>query len=86
MIGQYFEPAYSTRYSAIGFYDYARRGVADDHFTDDFDDLRDHVHDMLNAGYIVTVNDYETGGRFVITPGEYFEDFNGEGIQPYMFN
>lgn len=86
MISKYFEPAYTDRYCAVGFYDDDLRGVADSFRTDDFDELRDRVHDMLCDGDVVVVNDYETGGQLKITPDDYFAGFEGEGIQEYMFN
>ena len=81
----YFEPAYSERYSVRAYYDDNYRGLADSFSSDDFDEIRDKAHEYLSDGSCITVNDYETGKFFTLTPDEYFYGFEGEGIQPYMF-
>lgn len=82
----YFEPAYSERYSVRAYYDDNYRGLADSFSSDDFDEIRDKAHEFLSDGSCITVNDYETGKFFTLTPDEYFYGFEGEGIQSYMFD
>ena len=84
-VKQYFEPSYSERYSVRAYYDDNYRGLADSFNSDDFDEIRDKAHEYLSDGSCIIVNDYETGKQIRTSPDEYFDNFEGEGIQPYMF-
>ena len=84
-VKRYFEPTYSKRYKVRGYFDSAYRGLSDSFDTDDFDEVRDIAHDYLSDGSYVIVNDYDTGKTIKISPDEYFDNFEGEGIQEYMF-
>lgn len=84
-IGRYFEPAYSERYKVLAFYGNDYRGLVDDFSSDDFDEISDKAHEFLSNGNLIVVNDYETGKQIRLTPDDYFDDFEGEGILPYMF-
>lgn len=76
----------SERYSVRAYYDDNYRGLADSFSSDDFDEIRDKAHEFLSDGSYIIVNDYETGKLFKTNTDEYFYDFEGEGIQPYMFD
>lgn len=84
-VKRYFEPTYSKRYKIRGYFDPDFRGLSDSMESDDFDEIRSVAHDYLSDGSCIIVNDYETGKVIRLTPDEYFGDFEGEGIQEYMF-
>lgn len=76
----------SERYRIRAYYDDNYRGLSDDFKSNDLDTIKDTAHSYLSNGLCIIINDYETGKLIKMTPDEYFADFEGEGIQSYMFD
>lgn len=60
------------------YYDGNLRGLADDFVTNDWEEVKDKVHEFISDGYIVEIWNRETGVKQVWEYDGYFADFNGE--------
>ena len=60
------------------YYDGNLRGLADDFATDDWEEVKDKVHEYISDGHVVEIRNSETGVRQVWDYDGYFEDFEGE--------
>lgn len=60
------------------YYDGNLRGLADDFATDDWEEVKDKVHEYISDGHVVEIKNSETGVRQVWDYDGYFEDFEGE--------
>lgn len=60
------------------YYDGKLRGLADDFVTNDWEEVKDKVHEFVSDGYVVEIWNRETGVKQIWESDGYFADFNGE--------
>lgn len=60
------------------YYDENLRGLADDFVTNDWEEVKDKVHEFVSDGNVVEIWNRETGVKQVWESDGYFADFNGE--------
>ena len=60
------------------YYDENLRGLADDFVTNDWEEVKDKVHEFISDGHVVEIWNRETGVKQVWESDGYFADFNGE--------
>ena len=60
------------------YYDGNLRGLADDFVTNDWEEVKDKVHEFVSDGHAVEIWNRETGVKQVWESDGYFADFEGE--------
>ena len=69
---------YGDGYAVYGYYDEDCRALADSNWCSNWEEVQDLVHSYISKGDIVRIINNETGNDIIITPDEYFDNFEGD--------
>lgn len=69
---------YSDGYAVYGYYDEDCRALESSDWCDDWECVKNKVHEYISRGDVVKIKNNETGYSMTITPDEYFNDFEGD--------
>lgn len=65
------DPKYDARYEVYSYYGRDYRGLEDDLYTDDFEEVKDWVWDKIQNGGYIEAKDRKTGNRVRLDPDNY---------------
>lgn len=65
------DPKYDARYEVYSYYGKDYRGLEDDLYTDDFEEVKDWVWDKIQNGGYIEAKDRKTGNRVRLDPDNY---------------
>lgn len=75
------DPKYDARYEVYSYYGKDYRGLEDDLYTDDFEEVKDWVWDKIQNGGYIEAKDRKTGNRVRLDPDNYdFESDDAYGV------
>lgn len=65
------DPKYDARYEVNSYYGRDYRGLEDDLYTDDFEEVKDWIWDKIQNGGYIEAKDRKTGNRVRLDPDNY---------------
>ena len=69
---------YGDGYAVFGYYDENCRALADSNWCSNWEEVQDLVHSYISKGDVVRIINNETGNDIIVTPDEYFDNFEGD--------
>ena len=69
---------YGDGYAVFGYYDEDCRALADSNWCSNWEEVQDLVHSYISKGDVVRIINNETGNDIIVTPDEYFDNFEGD--------
>lgn len=65
-------------YAVYGYYDENCKGLENSDWCSNWEEVEDLVHQYISKGDIVRIKNNETGNDIIITPDEYWDNFEGQ--------